>query len=188
MTKPALTRKPPRVWSSPEARARSIKAPRFADGKRWRGKLRIPTKCHPLVRRLFILMNEQNAQIQEVADESGVSRSTFWSWGHTRMPGVDKLEAALNTLGFRLKIEPMPDISPAPLTEFNGFTPGERRVASYMNGNGPLSVAHIADATGYTKSTVEVMMVKLRRRGFNIPRSGEWGEPRYEFTGAKTAA
>jgi hypothetical protein len=76
---------------------------------RWRGKLPVPEKCHPLVREFFLLMNEQLATMKEVSDRAGISYQTISGWRIRRSPGLTVLIAALNVLGYGLQIVKLND-------------------------------------------------------------------------------
>lgn len=76
---------------------------------RWRGKLKIPTSAHPLVKRLFREMNKQDATILEVATEAGVSRQMIWDWRNRSRPKLDAIDACFNVLGLRLTVEDLPE-------------------------------------------------------------------------------
>jgi transcriptional regulator with XRE-family HTH domain len=71
---------------------------------RWRGRLPIPSHAHPLVRRLFEIINEQRATIQEVADKAGVQRGSISDWRYRNSPLLSTFEAALNAVGYKLVI------------------------------------------------------------------------------------
>jgi hypothetical protein len=76
---------------------------------RWRGKLPVPEKCHPLARQLFLLMNEQRTTMKEVSDRAGISYQTISGWRIRRSPGLTVLIAALNVLGYDLEIVKLHD-------------------------------------------------------------------------------
>lgn len=78
-------------------------------GTRWRGKIPQPKHCHPLVRRLIDLMNTDRTTTAEVAYRAGFRPRTVSCWRYNRMPRLDNFEAALNVLGYRLAIEPIPE-------------------------------------------------------------------------------
>ena len=69
---------------------------------RWRGKLPIPTKGHPLVRLLYEEMNRQKILISEVAERAGCSRETIGEWGWRKEPRLSVLIACFNVLGMEL--------------------------------------------------------------------------------------
>lgn len=73
-------------------------------GTRWRGKLPIPRHVHPLVRRLFVEMNQQKTTLTEVADRAGIRRGTVSDWRYRYTPRVADLDAALNVLGLELSV------------------------------------------------------------------------------------
>ena len=77
-------------------------------GTRWRGKLPIPAKVHPLMRQLFTTMNEQNVTITEVAEKAGYQRCTISDWRYlNKTPSVVTFQNVLNAMGLDLKIVPL---------------------------------------------------------------------------------
>ena len=62
-------------------------------------------RAHPLVRRLFTEMNEQQCSQQTMSERSGINKNTFRSWRTKAVPRLDDLEACLNVLGFELTIQ-----------------------------------------------------------------------------------
>jgi len=73
-------------------------------GTRWRGKLPIPAHAHPLVRRLFEAMNDQQTTIAEVADRAGFRRGTVSDWRYRQEPRVSDLDACFNVLDLELTV------------------------------------------------------------------------------------
>lgn len=63
-------------------------------------------RAHPLVRRLFAEMNEQQCSQQTMSERSGINKNTFRSWRTKAVPRLDDLEACLNVLGLELTIQP----------------------------------------------------------------------------------
>lgn len=78
----------------------------FGGHLRWAGKLAVPEKAHPLVRRLFELMNEERVCMHDVAARAGVRRGTISDWRYNRNPQLPVFEAACNALGYELVIRP----------------------------------------------------------------------------------
>lgn len=76
---------------------------------RWRGRLSIPKHAHPLVRRLIVELNRQDTTMHELAARSGVHMRTIQSWRHKTLPKVDLLEACFTALGYRLRVEEIPE-------------------------------------------------------------------------------
>lgn len=62
----------------------------------------IPPRAHPLVRRLFALMNDQRIALGTVAERSGVAPGTIEDWRARTAPTVPNLEACFNALGYGL--------------------------------------------------------------------------------------
>lgn len=74
------------------------------NGTRWRGQLPVPSSAHPLVRRFFEILNEDMTVISEVAERAGLQPSCISNWRYRRNPMLPNFEAALNVLGYELKI------------------------------------------------------------------------------------
>lgn len=76
---------------------------------------RVPTGVHPLVRRLFELMNEQQCGVLDLADRSGITQSAIRHWRassqekRSKTPGIGPFDAVINALGYRLEIVPSED-------------------------------------------------------------------------------
>lgn len=75
-------------------------------GTRWRGKLDVPERCHPLVRTFFDAANEQQTTMHEIAVRAGFCRDTLSSWRGQHNPTIANFEAALNVLDLELCIKP----------------------------------------------------------------------------------
>jgi transcriptional regulator with XRE-family HTH domain len=67
-------------------------------------------RAHPLVRRLFAEMNEQQCSQQTLSERSGINKNTFRSWRTKAVPRLDDLEACLNVLGLELTIQPTKEV------------------------------------------------------------------------------
>lgn len=76
-------------------------------GERWRGKIPVPERAHPLVRKLFEEMNAQLTTLNEVAERSGVDRQTISGWRYTGTPMTVNLVACFNALGLDLLVGPL---------------------------------------------------------------------------------
>lgn len=74
------------------------------DGRRWRGRLPIPTHAHPLVRRLYAELNKQQTTMKEVEDRAGLRLGAIGEWGRRHTPRVADLDAALNVIGYRVQV------------------------------------------------------------------------------------
>ena len=68
------------------------------------GRLAVPSKADPLVRRLFQLLNSQRTGLSEVDEKSGVNRRTISSWRYYTCPTLGNFKAALNAIGYDLVI------------------------------------------------------------------------------------
>lgn len=73
-------------------------------GTRWRGQIPIPPHAHPLVRRLIECANEQKTTLSEMAERAGQSPKTISDWRYRSTPSLANFEAALNAIGYELKI------------------------------------------------------------------------------------
>ena len=67
--------------------------------------LKIPDHAHPLVRRLFEIMAEQQIGVVAMAEKSGVNKNTLKDWRCRSVPSVANIDACLNVMGYRLTIE-----------------------------------------------------------------------------------
>lgn len=65
---------------------------------------RIPTNVHPIVRRLFELMHEEQLGVLDMSERSGINRNTIKDWKARSIPNVLNFDACLNTLGYELAI------------------------------------------------------------------------------------
>lgn len=63
--------------------------------------------CHPLVRELYRLMKIKRMTQREVCRRAGCNDRMLHYWKTVYSPRVANLEAALNVLGYTLKIVPM---------------------------------------------------------------------------------
>lgn len=66
--------------------------------------LNIPSKAHPLVRRMFEEMNYQRIGVLDMSDRSGINKNTLRDWRTRTVPTVDNLEACFTVLGCELTI------------------------------------------------------------------------------------
>lgn len=65
--------------------------------------------AHPLARRFFELLDQQNVALTDIATRAGLGVATLVKWKYRHAPTVVALEAALNALGYRLAIVPIRD-------------------------------------------------------------------------------
>lgn len=99
-------------WKSQEAKNRSLVS--LALGRRdarWRGNLTIPEHAHPLVRQLFELMNQEMIVMRDIAPKAGIQPCTISTWRYRSAPTLPLFQAALNALGYDLKIVPLADVA-----------------------------------------------------------------------------
>lgn len=75
-------------------------------------KITIPKSCHPLAKAVFAEMKRQGVTYDELEHRSGVLRSTFKAWRTNNRPGLETVEAALGSLGWR--VLPVPDPATLP--------------------------------------------------------------------------
>jgi transcriptional regulator with XRE-family HTH domain len=64
----------------------------------------VPPGCHPLVRRLYEEMNARRMSITEMAERSGVPKTTISQWRTRHNPVVPALEACFNAMGMALAV------------------------------------------------------------------------------------
>ena len=69
----------------------------------------VAPRAHPLARRFFELLAEQGVALTDVAGRAGLAVATLVKWKYRHVPQVDTLEAALNALGYELRILRRPD-------------------------------------------------------------------------------
>lgn len=86
------------------------------------GAVTVLPHTHPLVRGLFAAMQQEMASMRDVAKRGGFTKTTLGSWRNRRMPMVDLLDAALNTLDLELAIVPIGS------RDQNGFTSKKSRL------------------------------------------------------------
>ena len=70
-----------------------------------------PTHTSPLVRRLYELMHEQQIGYQALSERSGVPDGSLTAWRKRYRPNLLSFEAALNALGYELRIMKRRDVS-----------------------------------------------------------------------------
>ena len=68
-------------------------------------RLSVPDHAHPLVRRLFTEMNQQQIGILDMAERAGVNKNTLGDWKNRAVPNIANIDACYNVLGLRLGIE-----------------------------------------------------------------------------------
>lgn len=73
-------------------------------GTRWRGKLPIPQRAHPLVRELFAEMNRQMVTMRELGQRAGMRYQGLSAWRYNRNPYLPNFIAAANSLGLELRL------------------------------------------------------------------------------------
>lgn len=61
--------------------------------------------AHPLVKLIFRKINEEQFTLLDLAARSGVDRNTIVSWKKNRNPSLANIEAVLNVIGLKLKVE-----------------------------------------------------------------------------------
>lgn len=95
-------------WLTAESRARSLRTAvanlELGRTRRWRGRIPIPKRVHPLVRRFFEILNEEHTTIAEVAERSGIRRVTLSEWRYKRTaPHLTLMIAAFQCVGYDLR-------------------------------------------------------------------------------------
>lgn len=168
-------------WKSEAARQRSINAMTMANiaGGKYRGKLTIPTKAHPLVRHLFKIMNQQMATLSEVAEEAGTTRHVISQWRTQNLPRLDTLIAAFNSLGWDLCAVKQGssgsdigiDVEHYP----SGLTGKHRKIYDILKSAGSKYVSdrEISEITGSSTNSVKVFISQMKKKGVQI--ENKWG-------------
>lgn len=64
----------------------------------------IAPRAHPLARRFFEIVERQRASLTDVSDRSGLGLATLVKWKYRHAPTVTALEAALNVVGYELRV------------------------------------------------------------------------------------
>lgn len=67
-------------------------------------RLTVPTRAHPLVRRLYEEMNHQQLGLLDLAERSGVNKNTIKDWKDRTLPQVHNLAACFTVLGLELTV------------------------------------------------------------------------------------
>ncbi|KKM79745.1 hypothetical protein LCGC14_1346740 [marine sediment metagenome] len=73
---------------------------------RWRGRIPVPRRAHPLVRQLIRTINAEGMTLRELAEISGISVQTLSDWRYRGSPTLHLFIAALNAVGHDLTIVP----------------------------------------------------------------------------------
>jgi hypothetical protein len=60
--------------------------------------------AHPLARQLFEIMDRQQVAMTDVAERAGLSHATLVKWKSSHTPVIATFEAALNVVGYELRI------------------------------------------------------------------------------------
>lgn len=70
------------------------------------GRLGIPESVHPLVKRLYQIINRDRVTGKDVSVRAGLCGPAIYLW-RKQMPRLDNFEAALNVLGYKLAVVPI---------------------------------------------------------------------------------
>ena len=121
-------------------------ARRLANGKaadKRRGvrfvELKVHANCHPIVRQFIAILNRERITLTSVAARAGLERHTLAMWRVRRNPNLVTLEAALNAIGYELRVTRARDEAPASNRSARG--------AVAWLGAAPLPLFHDGDAT-----------------------------------------
>lgn len=99
-------------WKTQEAKNRSMVSLALGRARsRWRGNLSIPEHCPPLVRQFFEIMNNEMVSLCDIGPKSGIQYDTISNWRYRSSPTLVLFQAALNALGYDLKIVKLRDVS-----------------------------------------------------------------------------
>jgi transcriptional regulator with XRE-family HTH domain len=72
-----------------------------------RERLLVPKSGHPLIQKLYRLMNKEGITLKEMCERTGISLSSIKGWRYGQSPGLDNLEACFNVLGRTLTDKPL---------------------------------------------------------------------------------
>lgn len=64
----------------------------------------IPEHAHPLVKRFFEIMRDEDIPTVQIARTAGLNQQTVFGWRYKANPSITSFEAALNAAGYRLDI------------------------------------------------------------------------------------
>ena len=68
------------------------------------GNVKVPTNGHPLVRRVFEIINTEGATLLELERRAGIGKNTIAQWRKIGAPTVMNMTAVLAVLGYELRI------------------------------------------------------------------------------------
>lgn len=71
-----------------------------------------PTKGERLTRETFALVAQSGRSMASIEREAGLGQGTMDNWRRKRSPTTVNLEAALNCMGYTLRIVPMKERAP----------------------------------------------------------------------------
>ncbi|MBE0529504.1 MAG: hypothetical protein IH626_01670 [Rhodospirillales bacterium] len=69
----------------------------------------IAPHAHPLVRRFFEIAEEQQVALTDVSERGGLGLATLVKWKYRHSPTIVTFEAALNVVGYELRVVPRRD-------------------------------------------------------------------------------
>ena len=69
-----------------------------------RPKIPVSAHAHPLAKRLFEIADSQHTALTDIAHRSGLGLATLVKWKYRHAPTVAALQAALNVLGYELRV------------------------------------------------------------------------------------
>ena len=73
-------------------------------------RVTIPDRCNPWVRILFEEMRHQRIGVLDMAERTGINKSTLRDWRTRTVPRITDLEAFYNVLGFTLEPKRMTNV------------------------------------------------------------------------------
>lgn len=77
---------------------------------------RLEPASHPIVRKLFLLCNENRVSLREVEDRAGLGRGTIHNW-RKHNPKLPDIEAAFNVFDMTLSPHSVKDLGGRPRTD-----------------------------------------------------------------------
>lgn len=66
----------------------------------------VAPRAHPLAREFFRLLGQAGVSMTDVAERAGLGLATVVKWKYRHVPKIDTFEAALNVLGYELRVVP----------------------------------------------------------------------------------
>ena len=65
-------------------------------------RVSVPDRAHPVVKKLFQEMQDQQISVLDMADKSGINKNTLKDWRTRTTPRIADIEACFGVLGMKL--------------------------------------------------------------------------------------